>query len=390
MQNYEFQTVQSVIEGKLAYCKFLSANDTGLTGGHQAGIYVSKDAASILFNQQGIKGENKSREVKIIWQGNLVTNSRFAYYGKETRDEYRITIFGKGFPYLHPKYTGALFVLVMVEYALYHAFVLNSEYDIDYFLNFFGLSPTQTNRLINFKLLNYKKREQLAIQQFINSLSESFPSSDEMSKAARRIHSLIYNHEEYIVTNPDEKLISWTDMEYELFKSLEHVRYAETIAKGFDSIDEFTTYANKVLNRRKSRAGKSLEHHLTAIFNGNNLRYSTQVVTENNKKVDFVFPSIEAYRDPTFPTEKIITLASKTTCKDRWRQILNEANRVRNRPKFLCTLQQGISPKQMDEMTDENVILVVPKPYIHTFPPNKKERIWSIQQFVNLVKELES
>lgn len=55
--------------------------------------------------------------------------------------------------------------------------------------------------------------------------------------------------------------------------------------------------------------------------------------------------------------EKLCTLAAKTTCKDRWRQILNEADRLRDEHKYLCTMQQGISATQMDEMRAEKVIV---------------------------------
>ena len=113
-----------------------------------------------------------------------------------------------------------------------------------------------------------------------------------------------------------------------------------------------------MLNRRKSRAGKSLEHHLAAIFDENKIRYTAQAVTEGNKKPDFLFPSEEAYHDMTFAVEKLCTLAAKTTCKDRWRQILNEANRLRDQNKYLCTMQQGISAAQMDEMQAEKVIQI--------------------------------
>lgn len=41
-EEYAIQAIQAVLSGQRAYCKFLAANDTGLTGGHQAGIYISK------------------------------------------------------------------------------------------------------------------------------------------------------------------------------------------------------------------------------------------------------------------------------------------------------------------------------------------------------------
>ncbi|MCR4590452.1 MAG: hypothetical protein K5668_06500 [Lachnospiraceae bacterium] len=105
--------------------------------------------------------------------------------------------------------------------------------------------------------------------------------------------------------------------------------------------------------------------------------------------VNFLFPSEEAYHDPSFEVGKLCTLAAKTTCKDRWRQILNEADRLRDENKYLCTMQQGISASQMDEMLAERVVLVVPKAYHSAYPKEKRDRIWTLGRFVNYVKEME-
>ena len=105
---------------------------------------------------------------------------------------------------------------------------------------------------------------------------------------------------------------------------------------------------------------------------------------------DFIFPSGLAYHDASFLTSKLTSLAAKTTCKDRWRQILNEADRLRGETKFLCTLQQGISAKQMEEMATEKVRLVVPQPYIKTYPGEWQNEIWSIEKFIAYVKEKET
>ncbi len=388
-KTYADLAIQAAIAGQLCYCKFLSANDTGKTGGHQAGIYIAKPSIKILFAVPGKKGENKDKWVKVKWQNDFVTNTRFIYYGKGTRNEYRITNFGKSFPFLMPEYTGALFVLIKEDEETYQAFFLNSDEEIESFLSAFMISPTETNCLIDKEKILPEKRTELAIQEFINGLSDDFPTSDVMSVAARNICDKIYNHSEYIYTNPDKKIIEWINMEYSIFRALEYTRYSDFISRGFSNVDEFVNVANKVLNRRKSRAGRSLEHHLAAIFDGNNITYSSQAVTEGNKKPDFLFPSKEAYYDIHFPTEALVTLAAKTTCKDRWRQILNEADRLKGAPKYLCTLQQGISGAQMDEMMVENVILVVPDPYISLYPSDRQSRIWSIARFVRYIKELE-
>lgn len=390
IDGYALQAIQSVLNGQKAYCKFLSANDTGLTGAHQAGIYISKPSISILFDNPGEKGFNKEKWAKIKWNNGLETDTRFIYYGKGTRNEYRITNFGRGFPFLRPEYTGALFVLVQDSSEDYQGYVLNTEDEINEFLNAFGISPADTNNLIKTTQVQPEVYEKAEFDRFIESLSADFPTSEAMSAAARQIQDKIYNHAEYALTNPDDKLLNWTDMEYKLFRAIEYARYGSMITNGFPSVEVFINTANAVLNRRKSRAGKSLEHHLSAIFNKNKLQYRSQAVTEGNKKPDFIFPSQEAYHDITFPTEKLITLAAKTTCKDRWRQVINEADRLRDKPKYLCTLQQGISPAQMDEMQAENVILVVPRPYIATYPRDRQDRIWSLARFINYVREVEN
>ncbi len=59
------------------------------------------------------KGRNDEAEVTVHWQEDqLITNSRVKWYGKGTRSEYRLTRFGKGFPFLTPESVGDLLVLI--------------------------------------------------------------------------------------------------------------------------------------------------------------------------------------------------------------------------------------------------------------------------------------
>ena len=382
------QAIKSVLNSEKGFCKFLSANDTGATGGHQSGILISKSAVEMMFSTQELAQTGiPKRTIKIRWQDDFETESCFTYY--ESKNELRITRFGRGFPFLKPEQTGTLFVFTKQTDIDYSGYFLETDDEIEEFLVTFGISPTETNSLIDIQKVSAETQEKLSIQEFINNLDVDFPASDVMSAAARAIEEKTYDHIEYIRLNPDEKIISWTNMEYTLFRALEYARYGEIITKGFQSVDEFVRVSNVVLNRRKSRAGKSLEHHLSAIFDGNCIEYSSQAVTEGNKKPDFLFPSQEAYHDHGFSVDYIVSLAAKTTCKDRWRQVLNEADRLRDKPKYLCTLQQGISGAQMDEMQAENVILVVPKPYIVTYPKDRRDRIWTLARFVQYVKMLE-
>ena len=73
-------------------------------------------------------------------------------------------------------------------------------------------------------------------------------------------------------------------------------------------------------------------------------------------------------------------LAVKTTCKDRWRQALNEADRIN--VKHLLTLQPKISLNQTSEMGDSNLQLVVPSPIHPTYECSQIEWIWSLDNFL--------
>ncbi|WP_214483092.1 type II restriction endonuclease [Bacillus sp. SM2101] len=165
---------------------------------------------------------------------------------------------------------------------------------------------------------------------------------------------------------------------------MERHLYKEYLIKPFGEVDSLVAVANTILNRRKSRAGRSLEHHVDFLFSSFNLPSSHPGISEGNNKPDFLLPSNAAYIDTSYYANDLIFLGSKTTCKDRWRQILNEANRIPE--KHLLTLQQGISSNQFDEMAEEKVTLVVPKPYHSMYPAEYQDRLWTIEKFIHFVK----
>lgn len=276
MNKVAAQAIDAVNRGKLAFCKFLAANDTGDTGTHQTGIYIAKPAISIIFDSAGVKGTNKDREVKIKWQDGFETSSRFVYYGQGTRNEYRITRFGRNFPYLRTEHTGDLFVLVKESNEDYLGYFLNTEAEINLFLDYFAMSPADTGGIIQTSALDIDARLDKAIQVYIQLLDVDFPNTKQMALAAQSIENIVHNHEEEILLKPDKKLLSWVEIEYSLFRKIEQERYGAKISKGFSSVEDFVVLANSVLNKRKSRAGKSLEHHLERIFDYNALRYSAQ------------------------------------------------------------------------------------------------------------------
>lgn len=187
---------------------------------------------------------------------------------------------------------------------------------------------------------------------------------------------------------PDKVLLGWIEAEYRLFQLLEEKLYQPTYTAGFANSNELISFANTILNRRKSRAGKSLEHHLGRIFRVSDIDFTTQAQTEGNKRPDFIFPNQDAYHDVNFRAENLVFLGAKTTCKDRWRQILNEADRIPH--KYLFTLQKGISASQLREMISERVSLVVPDSHLHSFSSEFRPHILSLKSFIHKVRVIQA
>lgn len=386
MNNIISTAIHTCAESSIAFSKFITANDVGATGGHQAGFHIHKDSWRLFFDNQGIKGENKDLFVKIKWQNDFETDSRFIYYGSGTRNEYRLTRFGRGFPFLNDENIGDLLVIAKSGDRYYEAFVLSSDEDIDDFFSAFGISSTETNGILpKTTELTAEERLRLLITKYINNLNVDFPPTIELANGARNIFFEAYGlTKEIVLKRPDNELLNWITTEFDLFKALENDRYGQIIKTPFTSVDKLIITANKILNRRKSRAGKSLEHHLSEVFNIWELQYSSQPMTEDNKKPDFIFPNIDTYYSESTGCDKLVFLGAKTTCKDRWRQVVGEANKIPQ--KHLFTLQQGISKNQLNEMKSSGVTLVVPKPYLASFPREYIDNIWSLEKFVRYVK----
>ena len=211
-----------------------------------------------------------------------------------------------------------------------------------------------------------------------------FPRTELFSNYAR---SLVMDVDP--IDDPDRTLTKWFDMEEKLFFLLEQHTIRERLKKGFYNgedvdVDGFVKFSLSVQNRRKSRAGLSLENHISALLDANGIAYSHTPVTENRSKPDFLFPNITCYQDNMFPAGNLIMLGAKSTCKDRWRQVLAEADRIER--KHLLTLEAAISTFQTDEMTDKNLQLVIPLSIHRTYTEKQQAWLYSVADFLHEVR----
>jgi hypothetical protein len=185
--------------------------------------------------------------------------------------------------------------------------------------------------------------------------------------------------------DPDAVLVAWMDREEVLFRALERHLIGERLRTGFnDDVDGFISFSLSVQNRRKSRVGFALENHLEEVFLRHGIRHDRTKVTEHKSKPDFLFPGIAEYRDAAFPAMRLTVLGVKTTCKDRWRQVLAEADRIDD--KHLLTLEPGISTNQTDEMRAKRLSLVLPKGIHSSYSEPQRAWLIDVTSFIDLVR----
>ncbi len=187
------------------------------------------------------------------------------------------------------------------------------------------------------------------------------------------------------VDAPDEAVISLLEHEERLFYALEKREIEAKLDARFTSSDDFVAYALSVLNRRKARAGRAFENHLEVLFRDNRLRFSRGKATEHKSKPDFIFPGIREYHNEEFDSHLLTMLGVKTSCKDRWRQILPEADRIKK--KHLATLEPSISAAQTAEMAKRHVVLVIPQELHETYDESQRGVLLNVGAFVRMVRE---
>lgn len=173
------------------------------------------------------------------------------------------------------------------------------------------------------------------------------------------------------------------ETEYRLFRLAERQICGPEIVRLFRDVDDFIATASSIMNRRKSRAGRSLENHFQYVLTKARIPHVMRPNVDGEP--DVLIPSAEAYLDEAYPVERLIVVGIKTTCKDRWRQILNEAKRIPH--KHILTIQQGMSTKQLAEMHRANVTLVVPQEIQRQYPQTSDIELWSVAHFIDAVRQ---
>lgn len=233
--------------------------------------------------------------------------------------------------------------------------------------------------------VEFEEPEADKLDSIIEKFGTTFPKTAEFSDLARLTLPEVRAEDD-----PDAALIAWLDHEEALFRRLERKVVSTRIEAGFvdDSgtdVDGFISFSLSVQNRRKSRMGHSLEHHLAAVLRAHEIRHVRGTMTEHKHKPDFLFPDLETYQAaPVEGDARLTMLGAKSTCKDRWRQVLAEAEKISR--KHLLTLEPGISVPQTDQMEASSLQLVVPAPIHDSYTNAQRGWLWSVGDFITEVR----
>lgn len=369
-----------------ALLKFISPNDVGITGSHQCGFYLPGAVWQLFTPHPPTKGSNAKSWPKVLWQDGRVTESCVTWYGTRTRNEYRLTRFGKEFPYLTDDTVGSLLVLIPKSHEEFIAYVVDTDDDIAEVQSALGVETGQRWGLFDSAAKPVPESEDDCIERHFRKFQanlEAFPSTIKFSNAARQ--ALIECVSEFAKHSPDDRLMACMDAEYRLFRHVERQLCQGDIHRLFKSVDDFLSTASSILNRRKSRAGRSLEHHVEQLLREEGIPFASKPSLVEGEP-DILIPSVQAYLDPRFPLDRLCMIGVKTTCKDRWRQVLNEAQRMKQR--HILTIQPGISSSQMEEMRKAGVSLIVPKRLHKHYPPDRKLHIYDVAAFMKYAKTI--
>jgi hypothetical protein len=227
-------------------------------------------------------------------------------------------------------------------------------------------------------------------------VSDLFAKHPEGLPAGTEVSSLIRSQLPHTdpISAPDESLFRWIEAEAAMYREWEDRKIAARLTRGFTDemgqpdVEGFRTFSMSLRQSRVSRAGGALQYHIRALLDAAKLQYVMEPEVDGGETPDFLFPSLAAYEDQTFPDDRLRMLAAKFTAKDRWRQVLNEARRIKK--KHLLTLEAAISIKQMRLMADASLTLVIPAPIRARYATEQAGQILIVGEFLSMIAELQS
>jgi len=187
-----------------------------------------------------------------------------------------------------------------------------------------------------------------------NRLPTTRQMADAGASLAAKVHGLSLS--------PDDRLYFSLAAETELFFALSDAlgqRWLEEEVKKGASFATVAAYVMGTAQSSKSRRGTSLQYHFAAVLDAEEVPYTPQCVTEGKETPDFVVPGCDEYHDKRRPDEGLRMVACKSTVKERWRQVLKEADRIDE--KYFLTLDPALTDDTITAMSANRLRPFLPR-----------------------------
>ena len=241
------------------WLKRLKGNDTQQTGSHQGGPYVPR---AILYSVFPALDDPGTSITSACFDAHIVSHDYRAHVNARrytSKNEARITRWGgRKCPLLDPDMTGAVAAFVFggpADEKWCKVWLCETEDEEDFLEERFG--NVEPGRGVAFPPLDLDLSRSgcgLIESEIPLEWHHSFPSQNDILERALAMRP---HYDRY---KPDRRLLSRRDCEYELFQSVEIATWLPRVKAGFASLSDFLEVAQTILQRRRSRSGKSLEN----------------------------------------------------------------------------------------------------------------------------------
>lgn len=381
------------------FVKKLSRNDTSWaddSGKHQAGFYIPSPIREAGFFPQ-LEADNPDKphifhaECPVLWpQTGEVTVSHMRHYSNKGPETHFTVLPKVLFQDLTPAslllvgrlarpIAGCRYWIVILDSAAEEAELLETVLDLEAGFHYGRFEPSRfedASRLARDDTQELIERLQRAITEgtLHELLAEYADIPNPASIAADARNEWLQTRgfaalDPWTIQNPGDAIMEISrDIEFRHYKRYELRRRAAelisllvkekdlvtAIVTRFPEIDRIFLSASQ---QRKTRAGRSFEHHIAESLSAGKIKFMEQAVT-GGRRPDFVMPDPTSLRSRKRAYSDALVVAAKTTLRERWKQVTSEKL---NCDVLLATVDDRVAATSIREMADKGIRLVVPE-----------------------------
>lgn len=376
---------------EVVFLKKLSRNDSSWADDsrkHQSGFFIPVEIATSSFFPQLVNvNPDKPHIFEVayttFWPASAeLRKSTIKHYSNKggeyhhtgvPKDQFRaltpasLLLSGK----LHESEGGASHWFVVVDSASQEAEIIENAFDLEVGFHHGLFKPEDIRQGLSDAEILLEEIERAlkagTLAQFV--AQQALPSSAEFAAMAQQVwqnESGLDALDPFRIRCPGDVIMRISrDIEFALYRVREmRLRAAEVVQllihAGKDPVRNVVLQFAQLdaiflsaAQTRKSRAGRSFEHHMQRLLMDGRIRHQEQVVL-GGRRPDFVLPDVKSLDRKG----DAIIVSLKTTLRERWKQVGMERSGC---DVFLATVDDRVSGEAIAEMRRHDIWLLVPE-----------------------------